>query len=217
MSLHDHLSLALLVVVLGLLLCTLVVQGLTGVPPASSNATEAADVVALLKKAGLGKGAVVYELGSGWGSLVMALAGAFPDAEIRGIEISPLPFAVSWLRTRRLGNVKLTRRSFYHCDLTDAQAVTCYLMTRPMPKLAAFLDRQLAPGTPVVALSFWFREREVAASLKSAGLLGAAALYYWPARAGAPSSASPPAASVAHPADRGQSASSASAGPPASP
>ena len=182
MSLHDYLSLAALVIILGLLLCTLLFQALTGVPPASSNATEAADVVALLKTAGLGKGAVIYELGSGWGSLVMALARAFPDAEIRGIEISPLPFCVAWLRTRSQANVKLVRRSFYDCDLSDAHAVTCYLMTRPMPKLAAVLDRQLTPGTAVVSLSFWFRERTVAASLKSAGLLGAAALYYWPAR-----------------------------------
>ena len=48
--------------------------------------------------------------------------------------------------------------------------------------VAAFLDRQLAPGTPVVSLSFWFRDRTVAASRQSAGLLGAAALYRWPAR-----------------------------------
>ena len=182
MSPHDYLSLVVLSIVVALLLCTLIVQALTGVPPASSNATEAADIIALLKTADLREGAVIYELGSGWGSLVLALARAFPDAEIRGIEISPLPYAVSWLRTRRLANVKLMRRSFYDCDLTDAKAVTCYLMTRPMPKLAAWLDQQLVPGTPVVSLSFWFRERTVAASLKSAGLLGAAALYYWPAR-----------------------------------
>ena len=213
MSPHDYLSLVGLSIVVALLLCTLIFQAITGVPPASSNATEAADVIALLKKAGVGDKAVIYELGSGWGSLVMALARAFPDAEIRGIEISPLPYAVAWLRTRALSNVKLMRKSFYDCDLTDAQAVTCYLMTRPMPRLAALLDRQLAAGTPVVALSFWFRDRTVAASLKNAGLLGAAALYYWPAL----SLASPPAAWAARPADRGQSASSASAGPPASP
>jgi len=30
----------------------------------------------------------------------------------------------------------------------------CYLMIKPMPKLADFLDRELIPGTPVVSLSF---------------------------------------------------------------
>ena len=166
----------------GLALSILIFQGITGVPPLSSNSVEAADVVALLKQAALAEKAVVYELGSGWGSLAIALARAFPKAQIRGIEMSPLPYWVSRVRTRGMPNVLLSRSSFYDCDLTDAQAVTCYLMIKPMPKLAGFLDRMLTPGTPVVSLSFWFRDREVAASLESSGPLGAAALYYWPAR-----------------------------------
>ncbi len=157
-------------------------QAITGVPPLSSKVAEGADVIALLKQAGLAQQAVVYELGSGWGSLVVALARAFPEADIRGIEISPLPYWVSRMRTRNMPNVSLRRGNFYDSDLSDAQAVTCYLMIKPMPKLASFLDRTLMPGTPVVSLSFWFRDRDVAASRTSSGLLGAAALYYWPAR-----------------------------------
>jgi tRNA A58 N-methylase Trm61 len=156
----------------------------------SSSAVEAADVVTLLKQAGLAGGTVVYELGSGWGSLVIALAQAFPDAQVRGVEMSPVPYWVSRIRTRGMNNVSLRRGNFYDCDLTDAGAVTCYLMIKPMPKLAGVLDRMLAPGTPVVSLSFWFRDREVAASRDSSGLLGAAALYIWPARK-ADSSADP--------------------------
>lgn len=165
-----------------LVLSLLVVQGLTGVPPLSSSALEAADVVALLKQAGLADGAVVYDLGSGWGSLVIALARAFPTAQIRGIEISPLPYWTARLRVRHMPNIQLRRGSFYDCDLSDAQAVTCYLMIKPMPMVARLLDRCLKPGTPVVSLAFWFRDRKIAASLKNAGVLGAVALYYWPAR-----------------------------------
>ena len=152
----------------------------------SSSAAEAAEVVTLLMRAGLPDRAVVYDLGSGWGSLVIALARAFPDAQVRGIEISPLPYWVSRLRTRNLPNVTLRRGDFYDSNLTDAQAVTCYLMIKTMPKLASFLDRTLAAETPVVSLSFWFRDRDVAASSTSAGLLGATALYYWPARKAVP-------------------------------
>jgi hypothetical protein len=50
-----------------------------------------------------------------------------------------------------------------------------------MPKLAEFLDRMLKPATPVVALTFWFRGREVAVVREGPGLRGAAALYDWPA------------------------------------
>ena len=182
MSGHDLISIIALLFVVAAGASLLVFQGLTGVPPMSSNAAEARDVIALLKRAGLPDKAVIYDLGSGWGSLIIALAQAFPDADVRGIEISPLPYWVSRLRTRNLRNVTLRRGDFYACDLSDAQAVTCYLMIKPMPRLASLLDKALAPGTPVVSLSFWFRDRDVAASLNNAGLLGATALYYWPAQ-----------------------------------
>jgi hypothetical protein len=182
MSAHDLISIAALLLVSAAGGSLLIVQGLTGVPPMSSNAAEARDVITLLKRAGLPDRAVIYDLGSGWGSLVVALAHAFPEADVRGIEISPLPYWVSRLRMRTLRNVSLHRGDFHKCDLSDAQAVTCYLMIKPMPRLAGLLDRALAPGTPVVSLSFWFRDRDVVASLNNAGLLGATALYYWPAR-----------------------------------
>lgn len=81
----DPFSLLALLIVFSLCLSLLVFQGITGVPPLSSNAAEAADVVALLKHAGLSERAIIYELGCGWGSLVIALARAFPEAQIRGI------------------------------------------------------------------------------------------------------------------------------------
>ncbi|WP_144151890.1 SAM-dependent methyltransferase [Paraburkholderia sp. BCC1885] len=177
----DLPSLAALSIVAVLCLSLLVFQIVTGVPPMPSSESEAADVVALLKQASLPQQAVVYELGSGWGSLVIALAKAFPDAQIRGIEMSPLPYWVARLRTRNIANVSLRRANFYVCDLQDAHAVTCYLMIKPMPKLAALLDGMLKPGTAVVSLTFWFRGREVAASRQGPGLRGAAALYFWPA------------------------------------
>jgi hypothetical protein len=175
-------SLLAVVIVLAMGVSLLIFQGITGVPPMSSSTSEAADVVSLLKQAGVADGAIVYDLGCGWGSLVIALARAFPNAWIRGIEMSPLPYWVARFRTRKMANVFLQRGNFYAFDLRDAEAVTCYLMIKPMPKLADFLDRMLKPGTPVVSLTFWFREREAAATRDGPGLRGAAALYFWPAR-----------------------------------
>jgi hypothetical protein len=182
MNAHALLSAVALLVVLAACGSLLVFQWLTGVPPMSSSAAEHADVVALLRHAGVSKD-VIYELGAGWGSLAIALARAFPEAQIRGIELSPLPYWVSRLRTRRIPNIHLRRCNFYDCDLSEAKAVTCYLMTSPMPKLAEFLDRSLAVETPVVSISFWFRGRRPSAQLANAGLMGAAALYFWPAHA----------------------------------
>ena len=182
----DLFSIAALVIVSAVALSLLIFQILTGVPPQSSSRAEAADVITLLKQAGLPEQAVVYELGSGWGSLVIELARAFPQAEIRGIEMSPVPYWIARIRTHNLPNVRLRRGNYFKCDLTDAQAVTCYLMIESMPKLAEFMDRMLTPGTPVVSLSFWFRGRKATATRASSGPLGATALYHWPARLDSP-------------------------------
>jgi Mycolic acid cyclopropane synthetase len=92
MVVRDVLQIRAPLIASTLWLSILLFQLVTGVPPLSSNVRESADVIALLKKADLAEGAVVYDLGSGWGSLVIALTRAFPAAQIRGIEISPLPY-----------------------------------------------------------------------------------------------------------------------------
>ncbi|HYD05063.1 MAG TPA: class I SAM-dependent methyltransferase [Reyranella sp.] len=185
----DFILALLLAVILALCLSLLLFQAITGVPPLSATRTEAANVVALLRQAGLPERAIVYDLGAGWGSLAIALARAFPQARIIGIERSPLPCWIAGLRTRRLPNVELWRADFYDRDISDAHAVTCYLMIKPMPRLAIFLDRMLPADTPVVALAFWFRDRAPAATLERDGLRGAA-LYRWPAHLRPPRPAS---------------------------
>jgi hypothetical protein len=169
-------------VVFALCLSLLLFQGITGAPPLSSGVVEGADIVALLRQAGVAEDGVIYDLGCGWGALVMALARGFPQGQIRGIEMSPVPYWVARFRTRNVSNVRLHRGSFYRADLRDADAITCYLLTKPMLRLGGFLDEALRPGTPVVSLAFWFRDREVAAVRQDGGLLSQAALYYWPAR-----------------------------------
>lgn len=178
----DITSALVLVAALVLAGSLLAFQFITGVPPMPAHAGEVMDVVALLKQAGIAERAIVYELGCGWGSLVIALAKAFPHAQIRGIELSPLPYWVARLRTRHMPNVRLQRGDLFERDLRDADAVTSYLMIKSMPRLAALLDRMLRPGTPVVCISFWFRNREVAAVREGRGWRGKVALYYWPAQ-----------------------------------
>ncbi|MGZ9722893.1 class I SAM-dependent methyltransferase [Rhizobium miluonense] len=178
----DLPSLVPIIMALSLCLSILLVHGLTGVPPVPSSAAEIADVIELLRKANLPKRAIIYELGSGWGSLAIALARAFPDAEIRGIEISPVPYLFSKLRMWRFENVTIRWGNFFNRDISDADAVTCYLMIKPMPKVSSFLDHMLKDGTAVVSLTFWFRDRKVEAAREGPGLRGGAALYHWPAR-----------------------------------
>ncbi|WP_322011222.1 hypothetical protein [Paraburkholderia sp. J12] len=174
------LSWALISVAVVVCLSLLLMAILTGVPSLPSSQSEVKDIVALLKYAALPPRPVIYDFGSGWGTLLIALAKEFPEAQIRGIEISPFPYLVSRLRTYRLRNVSLKWGSFFRSELTVANAIICYLMPGKMARVSALLDQTLTPGTPVVSNTFWFRNRIVARACQASGR-GAVALYIWPA------------------------------------
>jgi ubiquinone/menaquinone biosynthesis C-methylase UbiE len=151
----------------------------TGVPPVPSTRREIAVVVELLRQAELPPGATIYELGSGWGSLALGLAEAFPEARVVGLELSWLPLWVSRLRAR--GRVEFRRQDFLSVPLPDADAIATYLGIAAVRRLAPALDRVLRPGTPVVSLCFCFRDRRALQKRPVPGLAGEAALYSWPA------------------------------------
>ncbi|WP_133646317.1 methyltransferase [Paraburkholderia flava] len=154
---------------------------LTGVPTLSSSRAEVNEVIALLKRASLVREAMIVDLGSGWGALAVALAQAFPDASVEGIEIALFPYLISRLRTHGLSNVSLKWGNFFRDDLRRADAIVCYLMPTVMPSVGELLDRNLKPGTCVVSNTFLFRGRRISAA-HQAGLRGVVALYVWPAR-----------------------------------
>lgn len=174
-------SIVLLTAVSTVCLSLLIFHALTRVPSWPLAASEASDVIALLREANLSGSAVIYDLGCGWGSLLIALNKAFPDAQVKGVEVSPFPCFVAWIRTRHLRNVSIMRKNFYACDVADADAVTCYLMPGAMSRLSEFLDKAVHPGTAVVTVTFWFRDRSPKATKDGPGLRGAVALYVWPA------------------------------------
>lgn len=178
---HQVLSVVLFAVVSSVCLSLLFFHALTGVPSWPLAEPEAADVITLLRDANLSGSSVIYDLGCGWGSLLVPLSKAFPDAHVRGVEISPFPYLVAWMRTRNARNVSVMRRNFYARDLADADAVTCYLMPSAMPRLSRFLDDTIRPGTAVVTVTFCFRDRSPKTVKNGPGLRGAVALYDWPA------------------------------------
>lgn len=181
MQIHQAFSLLLLAAVSSGCLSLLFFHALTRVPSWPLGEAEAADAVALLRDADLFASAMIYDLGCGWGSLLITLNKAFPDAQVKGVEISPFPCFVAWIRTRHLRNVSIMRKNLYACDVADADAVTCYLMPGAMSRLSEFLDKTVHPGTAVVTVTFWFRDRSPKATKDGPGLRGAVALYVWPA------------------------------------
>jgi hypothetical protein len=193
-QMHQAFSLLLLTAVSTVCISLLFFHALTRVPSWPLAASEASDVIALLREANLSGSAVIYDLGCGWGSLLIALNKAFPDAQVKGVEISPFPCFVAWIRTRHLRNVSIMRKNFYNCDVADADAVACYLMPGAMSRLSEFLDKTVYPGTAVVTVTFWFRGRSPKMIKNGPGLRGAVALYDWPAISAAAHEGSAPQA-----------------------
>ncbi len=102
----------------------------------------------------LPEGAIV-ELGSGWGGLAIRLAENYPNHDVEGLEVSPLPWLVARLRT--LGgsrNVRFRYGDFMRRDLSGAALVVCYLAGPQMRKLAPKLAAEMRPGTLVLSHTF---------------------------------------------------------------
>jgi SAM-dependent methyltransferase len=125
----------------------------------------------------------VYDLGCGFGGTLFALARAHPAARFVGIELSPIPFAIARLRAVGRRNVEVRFGDFFRRPLGDAACVVCYLMLRPMARLAAKLDAEVAAGTPVAALGFLFRGRAPEATRRVPAVFPMeVALYRWEPR-----------------------------------
>jgi hypothetical protein len=121
--------------------------------PSSKKAKEA--ILQLLPQSI--EGGVIYELGSGWGGLAFLLAKKYPKAKIIAFELSPLPFLVSRLRqvAQRRGNLIIHRKSFYNRNLSDAEAIVCYLFPGAMKKLASELPTHCVVISNTFALPGW--------------------------------------------------------------
>lgn len=100
---------------------------------------------------------MIYELGSGWGTLAFPLARRYPGCRVVAYERSPVPWLVSKLcqGVWRLPNLTLSRGDFYRAGLGDAALVVCYLFPAGMRKLEPKLTAELLPGALV--LSNFFR------------------------------------------------------------
>lgn len=109
----------------------------------------------------------ITELGSGWGTLAVALARNFPACRITGYENSPVPFFISTLilKFSRLQNLNFQKKNFLDVSLKDCLAVVCYFHPAAMKKLQTKLESESPAGVPVIcntfAMSGWKPERVI--------------------------------------------------------
>ncbi len=116
------------------------------------------DVVdAMLKVAKVGKGDVLYDLGSGDGRIPITAARKYGIAKGIGIDINPERIAEANENLRKAGvadRVQFINADLFESDLSDATVITLYLLPALNLKLLPKLLQEARPGTRIVSHAF---------------------------------------------------------------
>jgi SAM-dependent methyltransferase len=126
-----------------------------GIPPTSSRPKW---VRKALEAVDLRSGQVVYDLGSGDGTVLVIAAREY-GAHAVGYEIEPLHCVVAWFRALFggvLGRVSVRRKDLYAADVERADVVFVHLNPTIVENLRSSLPHTLRPGTRIVSLDFPF-------------------------------------------------------------
>jgi ubiquinone/menaquinone biosynthesis C-methylase UbiE len=114
-------------------------------------------VDAMLKVAKVGKGDVLYDLGSGDGRIPIAAARKYGIARGIGIEINPARIREANQNRIKAGvreRVSFVNADLFEWDLSDATVITLYLLPRLNMRLLPKLLQELKPGTRIVSHGF---------------------------------------------------------------
>jgi ribosomal protein L11 methylase PrmA len=135
-------------------------------------------VAAMLTVAGVGKGDVIYDLGSGDGRIVISAVKDFGAARGVGIDIDPERVAEASANARRAGvadRVAFINQDLFTTDFSEATVVALYLLPSLNLRLRPKLLSDLRPGTRIVSHAFdigdWVPERTLH--------VGGSTVYYW--------------------------------------
>jgi hypothetical protein len=133
----------------------------TGISPVPSSRKARQAILAATEAAPAG---TILELGSGWGTLALALAKKYPQRQVIGFEISFIPWLVSVIVQHLQGtkNLKLRRQNFLSAELPPAALLVCYLYPGGMRKLATKLRTEQPPVAMLISNTFALPGREPA-------------------------------------------------------
>ena len=124
-----------------------------GISPMPSSARARKEMLRATENSGKGP---IIDLGSGWGTLVIPLARKYPEREIIGYELSPVPWLVSRLLKYALNleNLSLYRQDFLNANLSGAAVLVCYLYPGGMAALQKKLQQEAGGEMRVISNTF---------------------------------------------------------------
>ena len=135
-------------------------------------------VDAMLKVAKVGKGDVLYDLGSGDGRIPITAAQKYGIARGVGIDINPerIKEANENLAAAGVGDrVRFLNADLFESNLSDATVVTLYLLPTLNLKLLPKLLHELKPGTRIVSHAFDMGTWKPEQTLK----IDSRSVYFW--------------------------------------
>ncbi len=115
------------------------------------------DMERILKLSGVKEGDVVYDLGSGDGRILIALANNTKARLIVGYEISFLLYLWSVINIWFKGfskRIEVRFGDFLSRDLGQADVIFCFLTPKGMKKLGPKFKRELRKGTRIISYTF---------------------------------------------------------------
>jgi ribosomal protein L11 methylase PrmA len=119
-------------------------------------------VKAMLETAKVGKGDIVYDLGSGDGRIAIAAVKDFNAQRSTGIDIDPQRIKeatanLAAAEKEKPGiskNIRFLNQDLFATDISEATVITLYLLPSLNVKLMPKLKAELKPGTRIVSHSF---------------------------------------------------------------
>ncbi|MEK7078312.1 MAG: hypothetical protein AAB911_01960 [Patescibacteria group bacterium] len=105
---------------------------------------------------------IVYDLGCGDSRVIIECYKKNPRAKYIGIEKSYIPYILSLIKLKKLGNPKNTRvinGNFFKQNLSQATHVFLYLLPEMMDGLLPKLIAELKQGTIIISFNFVFSKK----------------------------------------------------------
>ncbi len=117
------------------------------------------------------------DIGSGLGGLVLDLAARRPDSQFSGIELAPLPWLYSRLRTVNKSNATFIRGDYDKLDFADFDVVFAYLSPAVMTALYKKAAAEMRPGSLLLSYEFSIATKAADLTIQPEG--GGPLLYGW--------------------------------------
>jgi len=133
------------------------VPALYGLP---SVPTKQGRIRKALRLANLQPNETLYDLGAGDGRVLLIAAKEF-NAKAVGIEIGPVQCALIWLRAAASGfgnHIQVKWGNYLKADLSQADVVFLYATSKEVLRDAAYLEKQMKPGSRLISISADFPE-----------------------------------------------------------